>query len=64
MEYYFVSREVMEKAVESNRLIEYGEYKGHMYGTSILATKRVIDEGQICLLCVHPQVRIHVCCDH
>eukprot|EP00057_Strongylocentrotus_purpuratus_P010492 XP_011664966.1 PREDICTED: MAGUK p55 subfamily member 7 isoform X2 [Strongylocentrotus purpuratus] len=55
MEYYFVSREVMDKAVESNRLIEYGEYKDHMYGTSILATKRVIDEGQICLLCVHPQ---------
>lgn len=55
MEYYFVSREVMEKAVGSNRLIEYGEYKDHLYGTSILATKRVVDENQVCLLCVHPQ---------
>ncbi|XP_071484510.1 MAGUK p55 subfamily member 7-like isoform X1 [Diadema antillarum] len=54
-EYYFISRDVMETAIQENRLIEYGEYKGHLYGTSILATKRLVDEGRTCLLCVHPQ---------
>lgn len=37
-------------------MLEYGEYKGHLYGTSVDAVKAVLDEGKICVMDLEPQV--------
>ncbi|XP_071822686.1 MAGUK p55 subfamily member 7-like isoform X2 [Apostichopus japonicus] len=55
VDYYFVSRTIMETAIRGNRLIEYGEYKGHLYGVSFRAVRRVVEEGRVCVITVHPQ---------
>lgn len=38
------------------RMLEYGEYKGHLYGTSVDAVQTVLDEGKICVMDLEPQV--------
>lgn len=40
------------------RFIEYGRYNGHYYGTSLDSMHRVMAEGKVCLLDVHPSVSI------
>lgn len=42
----------------ASRFIEYGRYRGHYYGTSLDAVSRVMAEGKVCLLDVHPSVSI------
>ncbi|KAM9380733.1 MAGUK p55 subfamily member 4 [Phaethornis superciliosus] len=54
-EYHYVSKETFENMVYSHRMLEYGEYKGYLYGTSIDAVRRVLDEGKICVLDLEPQ---------
>lgn len=54
-EYYFVSREKMEEDVTANKFIEYGEYKGNLYGTSSESVKSIITSGQVCILNPHYQ---------
>lgn len=36
--------------------IEYGRYGGHYYGTSVDSVRKVMAEGKVCLLDVHPSV--------
>lgn len=38
------------------RFIEYGRYSGHYYGTSVDSVHKVMAEGKVCLLDVHPSV--------
>ncbi|XP_054826119.1 MAGUK p55 subfamily member 4 [Eublepharis macularius] len=62
-EYHYVSKETFENMVYSHRMLEYGEYKGNLYGTSIDAVRAVHDEGKICIMDLEPQsiqlVRTH-----
>lgn len=37
-------------------MLEHGEYKGHLYGTSVDAVQTVLDEGKICVMDLEPQV--------
>lgn len=37
-------------------MLEYGEYKGYMYGTSVDAVRTVLDEGKICVIDLEPHV--------
>lgn len=37
-------------------MLEYGEYKGHLYGTSVDAVQEVLNEGKICVMDLEPQV--------
>uniref|UniRef100_A0A8C9G340 Membrane palmitoylated protein 4 n=1 Tax=Pavo cristatus TaxID=9049 RepID=A0A8C9G340_PAVCR len=36
------------------RMLEYGEYKGYLYGTSVDAVRTVLDEGKICVIDLEP----------
>uniref|UniRef100_A0A452V8P8 MAGUK p55 subfamily member 4 n=1 Tax=Ursus maritimus TaxID=29073 RepID=A0A452V8P8_URSMA len=54
-EYHYVSKETFESLVYSHRMLEYGEYKGHLYGTSVDAVQTVLDEGKICVMDLEPQ---------
>ncbi|KAJ8410135.1 hypothetical protein AAFF_G00211760 [Aldrovandia affinis] len=62
-EYHFISKELFEKMVYTHRFLEYGEYKGNMYGTSIDAVKEVLKSGKICVIDIEPHaihsVRTH-----
>lgn len=40
------------------RFIDYGRYNGHYYGTGLDSVHRVMAEGKVCLLDVHPSVSI------
>lgn len=55
-EYFFLSRNEMEKEIQNKRFVEFGEYKGNLYGTSIDAIKSVVNSGHVAILCPHPQV--------
>nr|XP_020143857.1 MAGUK p55 subfamily member 4 isoform X3 [Microcebus murinus] len=55
-EYHFVSKETFESLIYSHRMLEHGEYKGHLYGTSVDAVQAVLDEGKICVMDLEPQV--------
>lgn len=41
-EYLFVTREKMEADIAAGKFIEYGEYKGHLYGTSGESVKSIV----------------------
>uniref|UniRef100_A0A087WQU9 MAGUK p55 subfamily member 4 n=1 Tax=Mus musculus TaxID=10090 RepID=A0A087WQU9_MOUSE len=54
-EYHYVSRETFESLMYGHKMLEYGEYKGHLYGTSVNAVHAVLDEGKICIMDLEPQ---------
>ncbi|XP_066201994.1 MAGUK p55 subfamily member 4 isoform X2 [Saccopteryx leptura] len=54
-EYHYVSKETFESLMNGHRMLEYGEYKGHFYGTSVDAVQAVLDEGKICVMDLEPQ---------
>ncbi|KAM7375456.1 hypothetical protein PAMA_014524 [Pampus argenteus] len=62
-EYYFTSREIFDNMVYNNRFLEYGEYKGNLYGTSIESVREVLNSGKICVIDIEPNaiqaVRTH-----
>ncbi|XP_061898901.1 MAGUK p55 subfamily member 4-like isoform X2 [Entelurus aequoreus] len=62
-EYHFTSREEFDNMVYKNRFLEYGGYKGNLYGTSREAVKEVLNSGKICVIDIEPNaiqaVRTH-----
>ncbi|XP_032134540.1 MAGUK p55 subfamily member 4 isoform X2 [Sapajus apella] len=54
-EYHYVSKETFESLIYSHRMLEHGEYKGHLYGTSVDAVQTVLDEGKVCVMDLEPQ---------
>ncbi|KAL0118386.1 hypothetical protein PUN28_009206 [Cardiocondyla obscurior] len=54
-EYHFVSREKMEEDLEAGKFIEYGEYKGNLYGTNSESVSSLVNAGYVCLLNPHYQ---------
>ncbi|CAH1169752.1 unnamed protein product [Phaedon cochleariae] len=54
-EYFFISREQMEEDIEAGKFIEYGEYKGNLYGTSSESVKEIVIAGKVCILNPHYQ---------
>ncbi|XP_071783557.1 MAGUK p55 subfamily member 4 [Centroberyx gerrardi] len=62
-EYLFTSREMFDNMVYNNRFLEYGEYKGNLYGTSIEVVREVLTGGKICIIDIEPNaiqaVRTH-----
>ncbi|XP_044525336.1 MAGUK p55 subfamily member 4 [Gracilinanus agilis] len=54
-EYHYVSKETFESLVYGHRMLEYGEYKGNLYGTSVDAVRKVLNEGKVCVMDLEPQ---------
>ncbi|KAK9700542.1 L27 domain [Popillia japonica] len=54
-EYFFVTREQMEEDIEAGKFIEFGEYKGNLYGTSADSVKSIVNSGHVCILNPHYQ---------
>ncbi|KAM9327449.1 MAGUK p55 subfamily member 4 [Pholidichthys leucotaenia] len=53
-EYFFISREVFDRMVYQNRFLEYAEYKGNLYGTSVDSVREVLNSGKICVIDIEP----------
>ena len=58
-EYFFVSRQTMENFIQKRKFIEFGEYKGCLYGTSKDSIKRALKTGKTCVLKVQPEASCH-----
>ena len=54
-EYFFVPREKMEEDIDASKFIEFGEYKGNLYGTSADSVKAIVNSGHVCILNPHYQ---------
>jgi len=50
VEYYFTTREEMEKMIAAGEFIETAEFSGNLYGTSKQAIRNVANEMKICVL--------------
>ncbi|XP_049453237.1 MAGUK p55 subfamily member 7-like [Epinephelus fuscoguttatus] len=60
VDYHFVPVHMFEEDILNHRFVEYGRYGGHYYGTSLDSVHRVMAEGKVCLLDVHPSKIKHV----
>lgn len=49
-EYYFVSREEMDRMVKANEFIEHTEFSGNLYGTSKMAVQDALKTGKLFIL--------------
>ncbi|XP_077055636.1 MAGUK p55 subfamily member 4 isoform X1 [Siphateles boraxobius] len=53
-EYHFISRKQFDTMVCNHRFIEFGELRGHLYGTSVDAIKDVLASEKICVIDIEP----------
>ncbi|KAM4727531.1 MAGUK p55 subfamily member 7-like [Anableps anableps] len=60
VDYHFVSVQAFEELILNHRLVEYGQYRGNYYGSNLDSVQRVMAEGKVCLLDVHPNKIKHV----
>nr|XP_008540274.1 PREDICTED: guanylate kinase [Equus przewalskii] len=54
-DYYFVTREVMQRDIAAGDFIEHAEFSGNLYGTSKAAVRAVQAMNRICILDVDLQ---------
>uniref|UniRef100_A0A914UY16 MAGUK p55 subfamily member 7 n=1 Tax=Plectus sambesii TaxID=2011161 RepID=A0A914UY16_9BILA len=55
VDYHFASRNDMEHWVRQGLFLEYGEYRGNLYGTLADSVRALISQGRIPVLNPHPQ---------
>ncbi|KAL6475189.1 hypothetical protein MHYP_G00162290 [Metynnis hypsauchen] len=55
VEYLFISKQAFEADIQTNRFIEYGEYKDNLYGTSLESIRSVLAKNKMCLVDVQPE---------
>ncbi|XP_074549662.1 MAGUK p55 subfamily member 7 isoform X2 [Halichoeres trimaculatus] len=60
VEYHFISKHLFETDIHNNKFIEYGEYKGNYYGTSLDSVRSVLSKNKVCLLGVQPHTIKHL----
>uniref|UniRef100_A0A7N8X1B7 MAGUK p55 scaffold protein 7a n=1 Tax=Mastacembelus armatus TaxID=205130 RepID=A0A7N8X1B7_9TELE len=60
VEYHFISKHLFETDIHNNKFIEYGEYKGNFYGTSLDSIRSVLSKNKVCLLDVQPHTLKHL----
>lgn len=53
--YYFVTREYFEKKIADNKMLEYAEYNGNMYGTPKDPVDEMLREGKVVFLEIEVQ---------
>lgn len=55
VEYHFISKQAFEADLQHNRFLEHGEYKDHLYGTSLGAVRAVVARNKVCVVDVEPE---------
>ncbi|XP_069188068.1 MAGUK p55 subfamily member 7 isoform X7 [Procambarus clarkii] len=54
-DYQFVTREELDEEANAGTLVEHGEFKGHLYGTSSVTLKSLINAGYVVVVTPHYQ---------
>eukprot|EP00794_Sanderia_malayensis_P020603 gene20603-22636_t len=54
-DYFFISQDDFQRDIADHKFVEYGQYEGFYYGTSIEAIQKVINNGKVCVLNLHCQ---------
>ncbi|CAH2351631.1 guanylate kinase [[Candida] railenensis] len=54
-DYHFTTVEGFQKAIEENKFLEWAQFSGNYYGTSIKSVEDVATSGKICLLDIDMQ---------
>lgn len=54
-DYHFTTVEGFQKAIEEKKFLEWAQFSGNYYGTSIKAVDDVTESGKICLLDIDMQ---------
>ena len=57
-DYYFVTRDDFERDAQQDRFLEYGDLRGHYYGTAYSSIKKIMEGGRVPVLDLHPQVSL------
>ncbi|MBS1257912.1 MAG: Guanylate kinase [Candidatus Scalindua arabica] len=52
IDYCFIDKSEFEKLIEEDKFIEYAEYCGYLYGTSISTIKEAIENDEILILAI------------
>jgi guanylate kinase len=52
IDYHFIKKSEFEKLIDGNKLVEYAEYNGSLYGTPIEPIKDAIDNGKVFILAI------------
>ncbi|XP_062235808.1 MAGUK p55 subfamily member 7 isoform X2 [Platichthys flesus] len=60
VEYHFISKSLFETDIQNNKFIEFGEYRGNYYGTSLDSIRSVLSKNKVCLLDVQPHMIKHL----
>lgn len=60
-EYNFTNRDSFLALVKDGGFIEYAQFGGNYYGTSVKAIKDVAEKGRICVLDIEMEVRALPC---
>lgn len=60
VEYHFIAKHLFETDIHNNRFIEYGEYKGNYYGTSLDSIRSVLAKNKVCLIDIQPHSIKHL----
>ncbi|XP_046461324.1 MAGUK p55 subfamily member 7-like isoform X3 [Daphnia pulex] len=55
VDYHFLDRQQMERDIDDGLFVEFGEYKGNLYGTANRSIKEIIELGYTCILNPHHQ---------
>jgi len=55
VDYHFTTHEEMEKQIAGNQMLEYAHVHKNVYGTSLAAVQKVIDEQKKCILDIDVQ---------
>lgn len=53
--YFFTTKEQFAKEIAEGRFLEYAEVHGNLYGTSVAAVRRVLEQGRVCILDIDVQ---------
>jgi len=55
VDYHFLDRQQMERDIDDGLFVEFGEYKGNLYGTATRSVKEIVELGYTCILNPHHQ---------
>ena len=50
-----MKRDAIQKEIDKGGYVEWGEYNGNLYGTSVQSVRDVIRTGRVCVLDCSPQ---------
>ncbi|AMD21614.1 HFL242Wp [Eremothecium sinecaudum] len=54
-DYNFTTVEEFKKMIDQNKFIEWAQFSGSYYGTTVASVKNVLDSGKLCLLDIDMQ---------